>query len=146
MAAGADRVSAAGALSMAGRASLRVLGAVILAAALAVPAQAQIHVGENIEGGLYWSVAAPRGANWSLLCRFQPVTYYLSAYDQKHWVNRFERSGTGQDRGRLPLNAGYCHLTKTGGEGPVAIALARPGEVVAKATRESGTRASVGFM
>jgi len=119
-----------------------VLGVGLLAASAAL---AQTRLGANIEGGLHWAVSAPQGASWSLVCRFPPATYYASAYDQKHWINRFERSGSGDSRGRLPLNVGYCHLAKIGGDGPVGIALVKDGEARADATSDATRRAAVGF-
>ena len=115
------------------------------ALAMVGPARAQTWVGANIEGGLHWHVSAPQGARWRLECRFPPVTYYRSAYEQKAWINRFERSGQGADSGRLPLNSGHCNVWKTGGRGPVAIGLARPGETVADATRNPAEPARAGF-
>ena len=110
------------------------------------PAGAQTWVGTNIEGGMHWHVSTRHGANWRLVCRFPPVTYYRSAYDQKAWINRFERSGRGADSGRLPLNIGHCHLWKTGGQGAVAIGLARPGEAAGDATLDPAEPAAVGFL
>ena len=113
------------------RARATVAGvSLILTAVAASTAGAQTHVGKNVEGGMHWAVAAPQGASWLLTCRFPPVTYWESAYDQNHWINKLERSGEGSDRGRLPLNVGHCHVTKTGGRGPVGVALVRsPREV-----------------
>ncbi|MBW8305118.1 MAG: hypothetical protein K0M78_14605 [Brevundimonas sp.] len=110
------------------------------------PAGAQTWVGTNIEGGLYWHVSSRQGASWRLVCRYPPVTYYRSAYEQTAWINRFERSGRGSDSGRLPLNVGDCHLWKTGGQGPVAIGLARPGEAVGDATADPAEPAAAGFL
>jgi len=114
--------------------------------ALAGASAAQTWVGTNIEGGMHWHVSAPEGAAWRLECRFPPVTYYRNAYEQKAWINRFERSGRGDDSGRLPLNIGHCHLWKTGGRGAVAIGVSRPGETVADASRDRATPAAVGFL
>lgn len=119
--------------------------ALILVLAAASAAGAQTYVGKNIEGGLHWAVAAPQGASWSLVCRFPPVTYYESAYNQEAWINRLEKRGAGPQNGRLPLNTGHCHLTKTGGEGPVGIALSRPGKVSSGGVREVGRTASAGL-
>ena len=48
-------------------------GLLVLAVTAVAPvASAQVHVGRNVEGGLPWSVAAPQGASWSLVCRFAP--------------------------------------------------------------------------
>jgi hypothetical protein len=109
-------------------------------------AAAQTWVGENIEGGMHWHVSAPDGASWRLVCRFPPVTYFRSVYDQRAWINKFERSGRGPDSGRLPLNVGHCHVWKTGGRGAVAIGLSRPGETAADATRDPAAPAAVGFL
>ena len=110
-------------------------------------AGAQTHVGKNIEGGMYWAVSAPQGARWSLDCRFPPVTYWQSSYDQKHWINKLEQTGQGSAQGRLPLTVGHCHLIKTGGAGPVGIAVARPPhEVRREGTVATGQRIGVGFL
>lgn len=154
MAAGADGLPAAGALTMTAGAHgidrrrtglLAVLAAVPVLGS-AFPAGAQTWVGDSIEDGMHWHVSAPEGANWRLVCRFPPVTYYRSVYNQKAWINRFERSGRGPDSGRLPLNVGHCHVWKTGGRGAVAIGLSRPGETVADATRDPAAPAAVGFL
>jgi hypothetical protein len=130
------------------RARPGIAAAAVLALTLAAAgaAEAQTWVGTNIEGGMHWHVSAPQGTEWRLECRFPPVTYHRSAYDQKAWINRFERSGRGDDAGRLPLNIGHCRLWKTGGQGGVAIGLSRPGEAVADATRDPATPAAAGFL
>ena len=119
-------------------------GVVVLG--MAGPSDAQTWVSSNIEGGMHWHVSAPEGARWRLECRFPPVTYYRSAYEQKAWINKFERSGQGADSGRLPLNSGHCRVWKTGGRGAVAIGLSRPGETTAGATRDPAEPAWAGFM
>jgi hypothetical protein len=119
----------------------------IMALTAASTAGAQTYVGKNVEGGMHWAVSAPQGASWLLTCRFPPVTYWESAYDQNHWINKLERPGEGSDRGRLPLNVGHCHVTKTGGRGPVGVALVRePREVRAEGTAVTGRRIGVGFL
>lgn len=115
------------------------------AVALAAPAAAQTYVGRNIEGGLHYAVSAPQGAAWRLNCRFPPVTYYRSNYDQRSWINQLRDEGAGPSRGRLPLDTGYCEVTKTGGQGPVAIAVGRPGKVEARAVRDTGQSATAGL-
>ncbi|HYG25648.1 MAG TPA: hypothetical protein VD906_01960 [Caulobacteraceae bacterium] len=138
----------AGGIDGTGAGSLALIACASLVSVLggAPAAGAQTWVGDNIEGGMHWHVAAPEGANWRLECRFPPVTYYRSAYEQKAWINRFERRGRGADSGRLPLNSGYCHVWKTGGRGSVGIGLSRPGETVADATRDPAHPAAVGFL
>jgi hypothetical protein len=113
--------------------------------ALASPAAAQTYVGRNIEGGLHYSVSAPQGATWRLNCRFPPVTYFRNNYDQRSWINHLRDEGAGPSRGRLPLDTGYCEVTKTGGEGPVAIAVGRPGKIEARAVRAVGESATAGL-
>lgn len=108
-------------------------------------AVAQTYVGHNIEGGLHYSVSAPQGASWRLNCRFPPVTYYRNNYDQRSWINQLRDEGSGASRGRLPLDSGYCEVTKTGGEGPVAIAVGRTGKVEARAVRAVGESATAGL-
>ena len=124
-----------------------ICGALILAGLVgAGAASAQVHVGANVEGGLPWSVAAPQGASWSLVCRFSPVTYEASQWDLRHWTNKIATTGTGAARGRLPHRDGRCTLTKTGGPGPVGIALVRDGEVQAQGTNDPARPAAVGFL
>ena len=113
--------------------------------ALAAPAAAQTYVGENIAGGLHWSVSAPGGASWRLNCRFPPVTYYRNNYDREAWINQLTDEGSGPSRGRLPLDTGHCRVTKTGGEGPVAIAVGRPGKVETAVARAAGESATAGL-
>ena len=118
---------------------------VVLAPALASPAAAQTDVGRNIEGGLYWSVAAPQGAAWRLSCRFPPVTYFRNNYDQHAWINELSDQGAGPSRGRLPLDSGYCKVTKTAGAGPVAIAVGRAGQIETGAVRDAGQSVTAGL-
>ena len=118
---------------------------ILLAAALATPAIAQTYVGSNIEGGLHYSVSAPQGASWRLNCRFPPVTYYRNNYDRQAWINQLTDQGHGSSRGRLPLDSGYCEVTKTGGDGPVAIAVGRLGKVEARAVRAVGESTTAGL-
>ena len=125
----------------------RFAGSLILAVLSVAPvASAQTHVGRNVEGGLPWSVAAPQGASWSLVCRFAPVTYEASQWDLRHWTNKIATTGTGGARGRLPHQDGRCTVTKTGGPGPVAIAMVKDGEVQYDATNDTTRPAAVGFL
>lgn len=125
---------------------MRALPLITLAAvALAAPAAAQTYVGENIEGGLHWSVSAPGGASWRLNCRFPPVTYFRNNYDREAWINQLTDEGSGPSRGRMPLDTGHCRVTKTGGEGPVAIAVGRPGKVETAVARAVGESATAGL-
>jgi hypothetical protein len=125
---------------------MRALTLIAVAAiALAAPAAAQTYVGENIEGGLHWSVSAPGGASWRLNCRFPPVTYYRNNYDREAWINQLTDEGSGPSRGRMPLDTGHCRVTKTGGEGPVAIAVGRPGNVETAVARAVGESATAGL-
>ena len=119
---------------------------VLAVTAVAPVASAQAHVGRNVEGGLPWSVAAPQGADWSLVCRFAPVTYEASQWDQRHWTNKIATTGTGAARGRLPDQDGRCTLTKTGGPGPVAIAMVRGDDVQSAGTNDPARPAAVGFL
>ena len=119
---------------------------IIAAMAVAPVASAQVHVGQNVEGGLPWSVAAPQGASWSLVCRFSPVTYEASQYELRRWTNKIATTGTGAARGRLPHQDGRCTVTKTGGPGPVAIAMVKDGEVQSDATNDTTRPAAVGFL
>lgn len=114
--------------------------------ALAGGAAAQTHVGTVHAAGLPWSVAAPGGASWSLVCRFSPVTMEMNNYDRKHWANSLTRSGHGAMRGRLPVDNGWCIVTKTGGPGSVAIAMVKNGEARAQATNDPAHPARVGFV
>jgi len=118
---------------------------VLTAVAVASPAAAQTYVGRNIEGGLHYAVSAPQGAAWRVNCRFPPVTYFRTNYDQRSWINQLTDEGHGPSRGRLPLDTGYCKVTKTGGEGPVAIAVGRTGMVEARAVRAVGESATAGL-
>ena len=117
----------------------------ILLGGVASIASAQTHVAD-VEGGIPWSVAAPQGASWSLVCRFAPVTYQASAYERRTWTNKIATTGTGAARGRLPQQDGRCTVTKTGGPGPVAIAMVKDGEVQSDATNDTARPAAVGFL
>ncbi|WP_292037541.1 MULTISPECIES: hypothetical protein [unclassified Brevundimonas] len=124
------------------RSSLNVL-LVLAAMATPVVAVGQTDVGANHHGGLHWSVAAPQGAAWSLSCGFSPVTLDMGQYDRKHWANRLTLRGRGPQRGRLPGDNGSCTLTKTGGQGPVGIALVKNGSATAAGTNLSAAPAQI---
>lgn len=128
--------------------SARVAAAAVAVFALGLTGSvaAQTHVGTVHAAGLPWSVAAPGGASWALACRFSPVTMEMSRYDRKHWANGLTRSGQGAMRGRLPVDNGWCILTKTGGPGAVAIAMVKNGEARARATNDPARPARVGFV
>jgi hypothetical protein len=106
---------------------------------------AQTAVGDDLAGGLAWHVAAPGGARWALDCRFTPATYTHNQYERR-WANRMRLEGTGPQGGRLPVDNGRCTVTKTGGAGPVAIAVARGTEVVADGAAGVGEPARVGLL
>ncbi|WP_339872892.1 hypothetical protein [uncultured Brevundimonas sp.] len=127
-------------------ARLAAAAAAAVVFSLAGGASAQTHVGTVRAAGLPWSVAAPGGASWALACRFSPVTMDMSRYDRKHWANGLTRSGQGAMRGRLPVDNGWCILTKTGGSGVVAIAMVKDGEARARATNDPAQPARVGFV
>ncbi|WP_339929707.1 hypothetical protein [uncultured Brevundimonas sp.] len=120
--------------------------AAIFVLSLAGSASAQTDVGTVHAAGLPWSVAAPGGASWSLVCRFSPVTMEMNNYDRKHWANGLTRGGQGAMRGRLPVDNGWCILTKTAGSGSVAIAMVKNGEARAQATNDTARPARVGFV
>tara|TARA_R110002051_G_scaffold201502_5_gene268266 strand:+ start:321 stop:722 length:402 start_codon:yes stop_codon:yes gene_type:complete len=125
---------------------LPIVAATLLVAAGSTVARAQTHVGAQHDQGVHWAVAAPQGASWSLACRFPPVTMEMSNYDRAHWANGLTRTGRGPMAGRLPVDNGYCTLTKTGGPGAVAIAMVRNGEIQARGTIDPARPASVGFL
>jgi len=124
-----------------------VLASILLTVALLAQgaAVAQTHIGRDAYSGLHWSVAAPEGASWTLECRFRPVTVWISTYERNRWMNVMAQTGQGDARGRLPGDNGRCTLTKTGGTGPVGVALVKEGTATAAAagTRDPTTPAKV---
>ena len=76
--------------------------------------------------GLHFHVAAPQGADWTLECRFRPMQITINQYERR-FTNQLRYSGTGARAGRLPGDNGRCVLTKTGGAGPVGLALVKNG-------------------
>ena len=122
------------------------LAAIPLAAAgLSTAADAQVHVGANIAGGLPWHVAALQGASWSLECRFKPVKFQDTIYNHNAWANRLNEQGRGSQAGRLPSTAGSCTVTKTGGRGAVALARVNDGASRVAVTTDPARPAAVGF-
>ena len=116
--------------------------ALLFAVAAVAPASAQSSGGGGLRGtdpngGLHWHVAAPQGASWALDCRFRPVTI------EGRMLNRYQRTGTGPQPGRLPTDHGRCTLKKTGGEGPVGIALVKNGQATADGTRDASRDAFI---
>ncbi len=104
----------------------------------AVPAQAQdLGIGGRVDQGLHLSIAAPQGASWSLDCRFRPVRVTGRS------LNSLTRQGAGPRRERLPGDNGRCTLTKTGGNGPIGLAVVKNGTATAAGTNDPATPASV---
>ena len=99
-----------------------------VAASGAASAQKTEEVGQNPYGGLHWSVAAPQGASWALQCQFAPVTV------RGIHMNRINHTGSGRMAGRLPGDNGSCRVTKTGGQGPVGVAVVKNGQATAAGT------------
>lgn len=116
---------------------------ILVAATIGSSASGQTDVGSNHRAGLHWSVSAAPDASWLLSCGFSPVTLHMSQYDRKHWANRLERSGRGPQRGRLPGDNGSCALSKTGGAGPVGIAIVKNGQATAAGTNDPARAAQV---
>lgn len=110
--------------------------ALILTAVVAGPAVGQANLTEA-HGGLHWSVAAPQGAAWPLECRFRSVVV------RGRHLNSLTLMGEGAQRGRLPGQDGRCSLTKTGGAGPVGVALVRDGQATAAGTNDPATPAGI---
>ncbi len=112
--------------------------AALALASAALPASAQnLGVGGNLEQGLPLSVAAPQGASWTLECRFRPVTV------TGRTLNSISFQGSGPRRERLPGDNGRCTLTKTGGNGPIGLAVVKNGTATAAGTNDPATPASV---
>ena len=99
-----------------------------VAASGAASAQKTEEVGSNPYNGLHWSVAAPQGASWTLECGFAPVTI------RGVHMNRINHTGSGRMAGRLPGDNGSCRMTKTGGQGPVGVAVVKNGQATAAGT------------
>jgi hypothetical protein len=108
-----------------------------VASAVAPAAMAQGLRGVDPQGGLHWSVAAPQGASWSLDCRFRPVTV------QGALTNQSTHTGSGPMRGRLPADNARCTLKKTGGRGPIGIAVVKNGQATADGTNDAAKAAFV---
>ena len=125
------------------RRGLQLATAAVVMAIGASGATAQTDVGEDHYGGLRWHVAAPQGASWSLVCRFRPVTMAINQYERHRWANRLARRGSGPMAGRLPDDNGRCDLTKTGGPGPVGVALVKNGKATAAGTNDPARPARI---
>jgi hypothetical protein len=111
---------------------------VALAFAAAMPAAAQdLGIGGSLDQGLPLSVAAPGGASWTLECRFRPVRVNGRS------LNSISHQGSGPRRERLPGDNGRCTLTKTGGNGPIGVAIVKNGTATAAGTNDLATPASV---
>lgn len=104
----------------------------------ATPATAQdLGIGGSLDQGLPLAVAAPGGASWTLECRFRPVRVNGRS------LNSISHQGSGPRRERLPGDNGRCTLTKTGGEGPIGLAVVKNGTATAAGTNDPATPASV---
>lgn len=107
---------------------ISVLALSAAAVAGAASAQSAREVGNDPYNGLHWSVAAPQGASWTLECGFAPVTI------RGVHMNRINHTGSGRMAGRLPGDNGSCRVTKTGGQGPVGVAVVKNGQATAAGT------------
>ena len=108
-----------------------LISALVLSAAVAAgaaSAQSDREVGKNPYAGLHWSVVAPQGASWALECGFTPAPI------RGTHMNRITHPGSGRMAGRLPGDNGRGKVTKTGGEGPVGLAVVKDGEAKAAGT------------
>ena len=114
----------------------RLILALGLTGLAASAASAQTNVGENHYGGLHWHVAAPGGASWSLVCRFRAVQMQMNQYERFYWANTLTRQGSGPMAGRLPEQNGRCTVTKTGGAGPIGLAMVKDGKAVADGSND----------
>ncbi len=123
----------------------RLAMVVLMGVGLSTAADAQVHVGENITGGLPWHVATLQGARWSLECRFKPVKFQATVYNANAWANRLNEDGRGSKGGRLPSNDGSCAVVRTRGRGAVAIAMVKDGETRVAVTTDPAKPAAVGF-
>ena len=105
---------------------------VLSAAAVAGAASAQSarEVGKDPYSGLHWSVVAPQGASWTLECGFAPVTI------RGVHMNRINHAGSGRMAGRLPGDNGSCRVSKTGGQGPVGVAVVKNGVATSAGTND----------
>ena len=102
---------------------------------LALTATAALAQGSNTNAydGLHFHVAAPEGASWSLECRFRPMQITINQYERR-FTNQLSYTGAGPRAGRLPGDNGRCVLTKTGGAGPIGLALVKNGVPTAAGT------------
>lgn len=116
---------------------MKLIPAAIVLALTASAAVAQTAVDENPYAGLHYHVAAPEGASWRLECGFRPVTVRGMFY------NRIDLTGEGARPGRLPGDNGRCTLSKTGGAGPVGLAIVKDGEARAAGTNNPDEPARV---
>lgn len=112
-------------------------GAALVALALPATGQGSREISARAYEGMFFHVAAPQGASWSLDCRFRPVTVRGATY------NTFQLSGQGGQGGRLPSNDARCTLTKTGGSGPIGLAIVRDGQPHAAGTNSTTEPARV---
>lgn len=113
----------------------------LAAACMASGAPAQDAVTDAYDG-LPFHVAAPQGAAWSLECRFRPIRITINQFERR-MVNQQRYSGSGPRAGRLPGDNGRCTLTKTGGAGPVGLALVKDGIAKAAGTNDPARPAGV---
>lgn len=111
---------------------------------LALAATGALAQGSNTDAydGLHFHVAAPQGANWSLECRFRPTRITINSYERRV-TNQLSYSGAGPRAGRLPGDNGRCVLTKTGGAGPVGVALVKAGVPTAAGTNDPSKPAAI---
>lgn len=90
-------------------------------------------------GAVPWTVQAHRSVHWVLDCRVMSAKLTRDLYNPHDWVNRMTIDGKGSQSGHLVTDNGRCTLTKTKGEGPARLTLAKGAERPTQTT-DTGAR------
>ena len=120
----------------------RALAAAVIVAMAAGPAAAQRQPFIPPQRTqLPYTVTAPKGATYTLSCRFRAVRA-KGAFDLDYgYVNKIELSPPNARSGLLPTDNGRCLLTQKGNTGPITLTIVKAGRRYATTVRKKGQSA-----
>ena len=121
---------------------MRALAAAAAVALAAGPAAAQRPpVVPPQRAQLPYTVTAPKGATYTLACRFRAIRV-KGAFDlDRGYVNKIDLSPPNARSGLLPTDNGRCLLTQTGKAGPITLTIVKAGRRHTATVRKKGETA-----
>ena len=90
---------------------------------------------------LPYKVTAPRGATYSLACRFRAIRIQGAYGIDRGYVNNINLSSPQPRAGLLPSDNARCTLRQTGKKGPITLTVVKAGRRYAAITRRKSETA-----